>query len=425
MVPIEENIKMKLSKLGIVVLLVLTIIIFVLIYNFFFFNPLKDVVTIEIGEKIPSANTFVLDNEENVEFITDINTINTSSIGKHSIRIKVGFLTKTTQLNIVDTIAPTGQGVKHEIWYDETLEINDFVTNIVDQTTVKLSYSKAPDFSLLGSQKVVVSLIDEGNNQKEVESELIIKADNETPKILGVKDQLVFTGEPISYRKGIEVIDNKDPQLDFEVDNSQVNINQPGQYEVTYLAKDLAGNKTTEKSMITVKEKPIFLLSKEELNTRGDKILDQITNENMSDLQVLNAIFWYTRWNIKYTGQSDKTSWEIGASKALEEMEGDCFNYYALAHLLLDRSGFEYKPVKRVEGSRSRHYWLFVKYEDLWYHFDPTWSPVGYEFDGFMISEEEAKAFTKLVSPIRDNYYIYDSSLYKDIEIAQKPLKKN
>lgn len=408
-----------------VVLTLLIVLIFIVIYNFFFFDPLKDVVTIEIGEKVPSVNEFLLDKEKNVEFITDINAINTNEFGTYPIKIKAGLFTKTTQLKIIDTIAPTGQGINHEIWYDETLEINDFVTNINDQTAVQLSYTKAPDYNLIGKQKIIITLIDEGNNKSNVESELTIKADIEAPEILGVKDQLVFTGEPISYRKGIEVVDNKDDQLDFKVDNSLVDINTPGEYQVTYIAEDLAGNTITEKSTLTVKEKPLFLLSKDELNLRGDEILKKISNEKMSDLQVLDAIFWYTRWNIKYTGQSDKTSWEIGASKALEEMEGDCFNYYALAHLLLERGGFEYRPIKRVEESRSRHYWLLVKYEDLWYHFDPTWSPVGYEFDGFMISEQEAEAFTKRVSPIRDNYYVYDTSLYDDIEIAEKPLKDN
>lgn len=328
-------------------------------------------------------------------------------------------------MKIIDTIPPTGQGVNHEIWYDETLIISDFVSSISDQTAVYLEYIKAPDFSIIGKQKVIVALIDEGKNQNNIESELIIKADTEAPIFSGVKDQLVFAEEVISYRRGVEVKDNKDYNLDFVVDNSSVDIKTPGEYEITYECEDLAGNKATEKAIITVKKKPVFLLPQDELNARADKILEKITNENMSDLQVLDAIFWYSRWNIKYTGQSDKTSWEIGASKALEEMEGDCFNYYALAHLLLDRAGFQYKPVKRIEASKSRHYWLLVKHGDLWYHYDPTWSPTGYEFDGFMISEEEAQNFTKRVAPIRENYYVYDQNLFKDIKIAQRPLKEN
>lgn len=395
------------------------------LYNFFFFNPLKDVVKIEIGEKIPTADEFVLDDQKSAEFITDINAINTDEFGEYTIKIKIGFFNKKTLLKVIDTTPPKGQGVNHEIWYDETIGISDFVSNISDQTTVHLEYIKAPDFSSIGKQKVIIALVDEGNNQSNIESDLIINADTEAPKLLGIKNQLVFTDEPISYRRGIDVIDNKDEDLDFEVDNSNVDIKSPGEYEIFYKSKDSAGNETIEKAVITVKKKPVFLLSKEELNAKGDKILKQITNDNMSDLEVLNSIFWYTRWNIKYTGQSDKTSWEIGASRALEEMEGDCFNYYALAHLLLDRAGFEYRPVKRIEESKSRHYWLLVKYGDFWYHFDPTWSPTGYEFDGFMISEEEASIYTKRVSPIRDNYYVYDQSLFEDIEIAEKPLKEN
>jgi hypothetical protein len=39
-----------------------------------------------------------------------------------------------------------------------------------------------------------------------------------------------------------------------------------------------------------------------------------------------------------------------------------------------------------------------------------------------MISESEAKDFTERVAPIRENYYVYDKSLYDDIKIADKPL---
>ena len=400
-------------------------IILLVSYNYFFYRPLKEVVEIEVGESVPHVNQFLKAQENRGDFITNINSIDTNTLGQYTIEIKIGLLTKKTQLKVVDTVPPKGQGVSHKIWYDESLEINDFVMDLVDQTDVRLEYVTGPDFGAIGKQNIIISLIDAGNNETKVTSELVIKADTEAPEIHGVKDQLIFTNEPISYRKGIYVTDNKDQSLDFEVDNSNVNITKSGVYKVVYKCKDQAGNSSTKEAFITVKDKPVFLLSKEELNARGDKILNRITNDKMSDLQILSAIFWYTRWNIKYTGQSDKTSWEIGASKALEDMEGDCFNYYSLAHLLLERAGFQYKPVKRIEESKSRHYWLLVKYGDFWYHFDPTWSPTGYEFEGFMISEKEAMAFTELVSPIRENYYVYNKNLYKDIQIAKEPLIKN
>jgi hypothetical protein len=403
-------------------LILFSVIILIISYNFFFYKPLKNIVKIEIGEKIPEAMSFLKDDTQSASFITDIDTINTNSLGQHTIEIKVGLFTKKTLLEIVDTIPPKGQGVNHEIWYDVTLPIEAFVTGIDDQTNVTLEYIISPDFSSFDKQNIKIRLIDEGNNITQVDSQLTIKNDTEAPKIHGVKDQLIFTNEPISYRRGVKVTDNKDQSLDFDVDNSNVDINKPGVYKAVYSCEDKAGNKSTKEAVITVKDKPVFLLTKDELNVRGDRILNQITTKEMNDLQILDAIFWYTRWNIKYTGQSDKTSWEIGASKALEEMEGDCFNYYSLAHLLLDRAGFEFKPIKRVEASKSRHYWLLVKHGDLWYHYDPTWSPTGYEFVGFMISESEAKDFTERVAPIRENYYVYDKSLYDDIKIADKPL---
>ena len=387
-----------------------------------FNNPLKEEVTIEVGESMPSVDQFLLDSTKKAEFITNINKIDTTVKDNYIIEIKVGLFTKETNLRINDSIPPVGKAVNHDIWYDERLEIGDFVTDINDMTFVNLEYENEPDYNTIGKQSVSILLIDEGNNRSYLEADLMIKEDTKPPNIIGVEDQLVFIDAPVSYRRGIEIVDNKDKNLEFAVDNSNVNLKVPGVYEIIYEATDLAGNKTTKKSMLTIKEKPVFLLSQEELNERADKILKDITYEGMSDLQILDAIFWYTRWHIKYTGQSDKTSWEIGASKALVSMNGDCFNYYSLAHLLLKRANFEFKPVQRIEDSRSRHYWLFVKYGDLWYYFDPTWSPLGYDFDGFMISESEAEAFTERVSSVRENYYVYDKSFFEEIEIAEKPL---
>jgi len=387
-----------------------------------FNNPLKEEVTIEVGESMPSVDQFLLDSTKKAEFITNINKIDTTVKDNYIIEIKVGLFTKETNLRINDSIPPVGKAVNHDIWYDERLEIGDFVTDIKDMTFVNLEYENEPDYNTIGKQSVSILLIDEGNNRSYLEADLMIKEDTKPPNIIGVEDQLVFIDAPVSYRRGIEIVDNKDKNLEFAVDNSNVNLKVPGVYEIIYEATDLAGNKTTKKSMLTIKEKPVFLLSQEELNERADKILKDITYEGMSDLQILDAIFWYTRWHIKYTGQSDKTSWEIGASKALVSMNGDCFNYYSLAHLLLKRANFEFKPVQRIEDSRSRHYWLFVKYGDLWYYFDPTWSPLGYDFDGFMISESEAEAFTERVSSVRENYYVYDKSFFEEIEIAEKPL---
>lgn len=416
---------MKLTRKFKIILTILFLLVLGFTISFALNNPLKKKVVIEVGERIPSIEQFLIDSNENAEFITDLNQIDTSVMDQYTIEIKVGLFTKETQLEINDTVPPFGKGINHEIWYDEKLKANDFVKDIEDKTSVRLEYSKEPNFDLIGKQTIEIVLIDEGNNKSHIKADLIIKDDTESPRILGVKDRLIFIDEPVSFRRGIEVLDNKDNNLDFVVENSKVNLKVPGKYEVLYTATDLAGNETTKKSIITVKEKPPFLLSHDELNERADKILNNITYDGMTELEILESIFWYTRWNIKYTGQSDKTSWEIGASKALVSMDGDCFNYYSLAHLLLKRAGFEIRPVKRVKESRSRHYWLFVKYNDLWYFYDPTWTPLGYEFDGFMISESEAEAFTKLVSPVRENYYVYDKNLFQDIKIADEPLELN
>lgn len=406
-------------------IIIITLIVGVLIMGFVLKNPLKESYVIEAGSPFPSVQSFLLNSEKAAHYITNPEQINTSAIGRYTIEIKSGLLSYESILIIEDTTAPVLEVKDQEVWSDVKLDIDDFIQSVNDNTKISVSYKKAPDFEKIGTQKLTIQAVDQGENITSKSISLTIKKDTEGPIISGVEDQEIYVGDPLSYRRGVTVSDNKDEKVDLIIDNSKVNLSKPGDYEVIYKAKDNAGNLTEVSSNIKVKRKGPILLSDEELVNRADSILSKITHDDMTILEELSAIYDYTRFNIRYIGKSNKTSWKIGASTALVTKSGDCYNYYALSRLLLEQAGYELKPVKRIAESRSRHYWLLVKYGDLWYHFDPTWNPTGYSYRGFMISDSEAKAYTERVSPVRDNYYVYDYSLYEDINIAVNPMNEN
>lgn len=371
-----------------------------------------DEITIEAGSEIPDVSSYIVKDKYIGEYITDINAIDRTLQGKNELIFLVKKKEYTVILNIVDTVAPIGELVDHEMWVDETLNVADFVTNIVDVAPVDLSYVNEPDFSLVGEQKVEVLLTDRNGNTSIVVATLVLNADTEAPIFTGIVDQSVFIGQAISFKRGVEVNDNKDADVDYEIDNSAVNTKKEGKYKVIYTATDTAGNIATETSYININVKPSNAISQEYVDSLADVILAQIINDDMSDKEKMWAIYKWPRYKITYTGTSDKSSWLAGAVQGMKKQSGDCFNYYAVARELMTRAGFEVIPVTRTAGYPTRHYWLLVKFNGGWYHYDASPNFKNLPYKCFLRTDEEVAEYTEIIKEQRQGYYVYDKELY-------------
>lgn len=199
---------------------------------------------------------------------------------------------------------------------------------------------------------------------------------------------------------------DQNPTLD--IDNSKVNLNKAGTYEVVYTATDSAGNTLSASSKITIKEKPKGYVDKEDVYALAKKVVDQIINDSMTDMEKAFAIYRWTKTNIGYTGTSNKDSWTIGAYQAFTKKSGDCFNYYAAAKAMLDVCGIQNVDIVKSDTSHSAHYWSLINLGDGWYHFDATPRKGGGNF--FMLTDAELAAY----STKHKNSHIFDSSLYPE-----------
>ena len=96
----------------------------------------------------------------------------------------------------------------------------------------------------------------------------------------------------------------------------------------------------------------------------------------MEDKAKVKAIYAYVRSHYTYSGHSDKTDWLQGAYVMMTEGQGDCFNYYAVTKLLLDRCGIPNIDVRKVRNfpDDSDHYWSLVSVDGgkTYYHLDTT-----------------------------------------------------
>lgn len=95
---------------------------------------------------------------------------------------------------------------------------------------------------------LVGNTIDKMNNKPEEEK---IK-DTIKPTITGVKDIEIYWGEDVNLKENITVTDNVTSNIDLIV-NGSYDIYKIGEYYLEYYAEDIAGNSTTEKFKLTVK----------------------------------------------------------------------------------------------------------------------------------------------------------------------------
>lgn len=388
-----------------VVFVVLIILIILCVWRAVFSSPVEKNVTLEAGSEI-TVDKFT-DKTDEVAFVTDVATIDTAKIGEYEVVLTYGKKEVTCTLTIQDTVAPSATAATVSTAVGTLPEATDCVTDIVDATAVTASYKAEPDVSKSGQVEAVVILVDEGGNQTEVPVTIVVADDTEAPVITGVTDKQIEVGASISYKKDVTVTDNVDPEPELTIDNSQVDLNKPGQYPVTYTATDFAGNTTSVTVKVIVTEKNTSTITDEQVYYYARPILEEITDDSMTDMEVAFAIYNWVGYNLDYVNDSDKSSWQVGAYDALSSFRGDCFNYFAVAKALYNCAGIENIDVVKSDTSHSSHYWSLINLGDGWYHVDPT-PRKGDDDRFFMVTDEELLSYSQR----HYNSHIFDLEAY-------------
>lgn len=383
----------------------IAVILIIVVYRLFFSNPVLRTVTVEAGAQDFQTADF-LRRDVDAEFVTDMSQVDTSHVGEQKVVLDAGGKERTSTLVVQDTTAPKAQPETAMINIDGDLSADELVTDIDDATDVTCSFKEKPDLSQEGTVPVTVILTDEGGNTAEVDSEVEVIVDTEPPVIDGVAPLEGFIGDPVSYKSEITVTDNCDKEVDLEVDNSDVDTETPGTYDVRYTATDKAGNTAEAETTITIKEKPDNYVEPEEVYAEADEVLAEITTDDMTLKEKARAIYDWCRANIGYISTSDKDSWTNGAHQGFTQHQGDCFIFFSTAKALLTEADIPNIDVVKSDTSHSRHYWSLINCGDGWYHFDTTPRTGGGEF--FMLTDEELLSY----SASHNNSHIFDQSLY-------------
>lgn len=332
-------------------------------------------VDIELGTGI-LLDYFLKEPLENAAIHTDISGIDTKIPGSYGLVISFEDFGKTfyedVVLNVVDTTAPMGEPVPTAIYSGSDLPADRCIENIQDMSDVSVSYDGEPDLVTPGQRDIPIALTDASGNKTIVNVPFLIVDDHLAPLLYGVHDMEYFIGDSISYLDGITITDNYDPLPDIFVDNSSVNLTEPGVYPITYIASDEQGNTATWEATLTLREKPERYYESEELYELASALNEQygIYDEDMTDIQKAFRIFSWVYDHIHYVGTSDKSDYTCAAYDALTTLTGDCYSDYAICKVFLDMEGIPNLLVTRDPITWSAHYWNLVYLDGQWWHCD-------------------------------------------------------
>lgn len=371
-------------------------------------KPVVDRLVIEAGNDLV-LDDFLLTDDTQAAFVTDITQIDTAVPGEYTVTIKTGRKEYTAALTIADTTAPTAQAVSVTVFSGDELSASDCVTDISDATAVTVSFESEPDLTSAGEKTAIIILTDMGGNQTKLSTTITVLTDTTAPVIEGAKDIEAFVGDTISYKSDVTVTDDYDESPSLAIDNSQVDLTQAGTYPVTYTATDAAGNSSSVEITLTLKDKPEHYVEPEEVYALAQPVYDAIIDDSMSDMQKAFAIYRWVNTNIGYSGDSDKSDWTIGAYDAFTNLSGDCYNYFAAAKALFNLAGIENIDIVKSDTSHSSHFWSLINLGYGWYHVDCT--PRKGDGDNFfMVTDEELEAY----SSAHHNSHIFDPDLYPE-----------
>lgn len=372
-------------------------------------SPVSKKATVEVGTDV-TLDLFIEDAKkaENAGFLTDLALVDTDKLGQYPVQIECGGKIYDSILVVEDTVAPVATAKDATARLGIMPNAEDCVTDVLDKTEVDITYKTKPDVSKEGETEAVVVLKDEGGNATEIKVKITVVSDTEPPVIEGAKDIIVEVGDTVSYRKDIVVTDNEDSNPTLTIDSSLVDLDTPGEYVATYTATDKSGNASIVAIQVIVEEKGPKK-DRDEVYALAQKVLDDIIDDSMTDMEKAFAIYRWTNRNIMYTGTADKTHWTIGAYEAFTKRAGDCYSYYAAAKAMFDVVGIENVDIVKSDTSHSSHFWSIINLGDGWYHVDCT-PRKGSGDLFFMVTDAELEAY----SVKHKNSHIFDGSLYPE-----------
>lgn len=259
-----------------------------------FFSP-------KITFKENPAKLEIHDTFENTQFVSDLRrltwkeikvkgSINTNKLGTYTLTYKAKNHSFDLKVQVKDTKKPIVEAQEQSISLESKPTPASFIKHIEDATKTKVSFQENYVFDKLGDKKIFLVVEDEGKNITKVETIAHVLPKDITAPVLQVHDFEIVQGGEIDVLSGVSANDDRDGNVEVQVDTADFDKNIPGTYAITYRAVDKAGNEASATATIRVLQ-PV---------SPGDKVIYLTIDDGPSAntpkiLEILN------RYNVKAT----------------------------------------------------------------------------------------------------------------------------
>ena len=192
---------------------------------------------------------------------------------------------------------------------------------------------------------------------------------DQPPTIKIKNDIYMYIGETVSYKNNIEVRDDNSAKPAVKIDSSEVNTNKIGTYTVKVMAYDDTGHVKKASFKVHVMDK---MYTEEEMWAICDDVLAKLGTAGMTDEEKVQAIYTFSRENVRYGAGATSTDWVKAAADGILFKKGDCYNVAMMLKALLTRAGVKNFVIKNAQSGELLHYWNVVDIGDGhgWYHLD-------------------------------------------------------
>lgn len=230
----------------------LAAILAVSVWYFAVVDNIAAVLTLEAGSTISAEDFKMIDNNQEVQFVTDMSLVDLSIPGEYPVELQYYGRTYNSVLRVIDSVSPVLKTKDLILFSTEDPQPEDFIEQAIDESVMFYAFSKEPDMTVSGEQDIRILAIDLGGNITVADAKMTVLFDDVAPELNGVADIQQYLGWDIDYMANITVDDNLDPAVDIEVDDSEVDLTKAGVYTVRYIAADTSNNKTVKTATVTI-----------------------------------------------------------------------------------------------------------------------------------------------------------------------------
>lgn len=209
--------------------------------------------TVEAGTESISANDFRKEDKGiEAQFVSDLTAVDLNTPGTYPVKVQYKNKTHDCTVLVADTTAPTATVRNVAVYAGHTLKPEAFVSNIVDCTEVAVSWKPEPDLTEEAQTLMTIILTDAAGNRSEYEAVLSVFVDTTQPKLEGVAPIFTYISTEPDYLADVIATDDRDVALQIRVDDSKVDLDAVGTYDVLYSVTDGAGNTVSVPTTLTV-----------------------------------------------------------------------------------------------------------------------------------------------------------------------------